>query len=173
MKKIFLLCSLASVSFSFAQTKNKEIVSDPAAVENSPRIAKVKPGTSEYYLTDEPVSETPAKGNNGNGQEDNIYTFAEVEIKPEFPGGTQKFLDFAAKNYKMPEEEGIKGKVYVSFVVEKDGSLTDIKVIRDIGYGTGKEAVRVVKLSPKWIPAEQNGKKVRSNYALPIPIPFQ
>ena len=51
--------------------------------------------------------------------------------------------------------------MYVTFVVEKDGSLTDIKVIRDIGYGTGKEAIRVLKKCPKWTPGEQNGKKVR------------
>lgn len=173
MKKIFLLCSVLSLSFSFAQTKNKEIVSDPAAVEDNPRIAKVKPGTSEYDLRAEPMSGSPAQVNNGNQPDENVYPFAGVEVRPEFPGGTQKFLEFAAKNYKMPEEAGLKGKVYVSFVVEKDGSLTDIKVIRDIGYGTGKEAVRVVKLSPKWSPAELNGKKVRSNYALPIPLPFQ
>ena len=60
--------------------------------------------------------------------------------------------------------------VIVHFVVEKDGSLTDIKVIRDIGYGTGKEAIRVLKKCPKWTPGEQNGKKVRVLYSLPITI---
>jgi periplasmic protein TonB len=64
----------------------------------------------------------------------------------------------------------LKGKVYVTFVVEKDGSLTDIKVLRDIGYGTGKEAIRVLSKCPKWMPGEQNGKKVRVLYSLPITI---
>ena len=58
----------------------------------------------------------------------------------------------------------------VTFVIEKDGSLTDIKVIRDIGYGTGEEAIRVLKECKKWIPAEQNGQKVRVQYTLPISI---
>ena len=80
------------------------------------------------------------------------------------------FYKFVGNNYQAPEEEGLKGKVYVTFVVEKDGSLTDIKVIRDIGYGTGKEAIRVLKKCPKWTPGEQNGKKVRVLYSLPITI---
>lgn len=79
-------------------------------------------------------------------------------------------MKFVGKNYRVPDEEGLKGNVFVTFVVEKDGSLTDIKVLRDIGYGTGKEAIRVLKSSPKWIPGEQNGKKVRVQYSLPIRI---
>ncbi|MES2575188.1 MAG: energy transducer TonB [Bacteroidota bacterium] len=107
-------------------------------------------------------------------EEDNtIYSTAGIEVQPEYPGGIQKFYAFVSKNYQMPEEEGLKGKVYVSFVVEKDGSLTDIKVLRDIGYGTGKEAIRVLKSTPKWTPAEQNGKKVRCAYTLPISLVSQ
>lgn len=93
-----------------------------------------------------------------------------VEVKPDFPGGIQKFYDFVGKNYKVPEEEDIKGKVFVQFVVEKDGTLTDIKVIRDLGFGTGKEAIRVLKKSPKWKPGIQNGRPVRVLYSLPISI---
>ena len=80
------------------------------------------------------------------------------------------FYSFVGKNYQSPEEEGLKGKVYVTFVVEKDGSLTDIKVVRDIGYGTGKEALRVLNKCPRWTPGEQNGKKVRCTFSLPINI---
>lgn len=101
--------------------------------------------------------------------EDNTIYNA-VEVKPDFPGGIQKFYDFVGKNYKVPEEEDIKGKVFVQFVVEKDGTLTDIKVIRDLGYGTGKEAIRVLKKSPKWKPGIQNGRPVRVLYSLPISI---
>ena len=100
--------------------------------------------------------------------EDNTVYNA-VEVKPDFPGGLQKFYDFVGKNYRAPEED-IKGKVYVQFVVEKDGSLTDIKVMRDIGYGTGAEAIRVLKKSPKWKPGIQNGRAVRVLYSLPISI---
>jgi len=95
-------------------------------------------------------------------EEDNtIYNSAGIEQKPEFPGGMAKWYSFLKNNFTPPDEPGLKGKVLVSFVVEKDGSLTDIKVLRDIGYGSGKEAERVLKKGPKWSPAEQNGKKVR------------
>ena len=100
--------------------------------------------------------------------EDNTV-YSAVEVRPDFPGGIQKFYDFVGKNYRAPEED-VKGKVYVQFVVEKDGSLTDIKVQRDIGYGTGAEAIRVLKKSPKWKPGIQNGRPVRVLYSLPISI---
>ena len=64
----------------------------------------------------------------------------------------------------------MKGKIFIQFVVEKDGSLTDIKVMRDLGYGTGAEAIRVLKKSPKWKPGIQNGRAVRVLYSLPISI---
>lgn len=100
--------------------------------------------------------------------EDNTV-YQAVEVKPDFPGGIQKFYEFVGKNYQAPEED-VRGKVYVSFVVEKDGSLTDIKVQRDIGYGTGAEAIRVIKKSPKWKPGIQNGRPVRVLFSLPINI---
>jgi hypothetical protein len=105
-----------------------------------------------------------------NIDDNNIYNTAGIEVKPDFPGGLEKFYKFISKNFQVPEEEGLKGKVFVTFVVEKDGLLSDIKVLRDIGYGTGKEAVRVLKSSPRWEPGEQNGKKVRCIYSLPISI---
>lgn len=110
-------------------------------------------------------------GDNYVSQEDNtIYSSAGIEVKPDFPGGIAKFYSFIQKNYVAPDEPGLKGQVFVSFVIEKDGSLTDIKVLRDIGYGTGKEAERVLRKCPRWIPAEQYGKKVRCLYQIPIKI---
>ena len=105
-----------------------------------------------------------------DGDIEKVYTSDALEVKPEFPGGMAKFYKFVGDNYQTPEEEGLKGKVYITFIVEKDGSLTDIKVVRDIGYGTGKEAIRVLNKCPKWMPGEQNGKKVRVLYSLPITI---
>lgn len=124
-------------------------------------------GDPDAELTIEPVGTGVA----AVVEEDNtVYNTAGIEVKPDFPGGMDKFNAFIAKNYQAPEEEGLKGKVYVTFVVEKDGSLTDIKVLRDIGYGTGKEAIRVLNKCPKWTPGEQNGKKVRCTFSLPISI---
>ena len=99
-----------------------------------------------------------------------VYSTAGIEVKPEFPGGMDEFYKFIGKNYNCPKVEKLAGKVFISFVIEKDGSIDEIRVLRDIGYGTGKEAIRVLKLSPKWIPGEQDGRKVRCSFALPISI---
>jgi protein TonB len=104
-------------------------------------------------------------------KEDNtVYNPAVLEIKPEFKGGLNKFYDYIAKNYRTPDVPGLKGKLLVSFIVEKDGSITDIKVLKDIGYGSGEEAIRILKKCPNWIPAKQKGKKVRCTFMLPINI---
>jgi hypothetical protein len=107
---------------------------------------------------------------NESNNDENIYNTSEIEFKPDFPGGIGNFYKYIGKNFQVPDEKGLSGKVFVSFVIEKDGSLTDIKVIKDIGFGTGQEAVRVLESSPRWKPAEQNGKKVRVLYSLPINI---
>lgn len=93
--------------------------------------------------------------------------------RPDFKGGISKFYDFLAKNYKTPEEarkNKINGRVFVSFFVEEDGSLSEIKLIKDLKFGTGEEAIRVLKICPKWIPGEIDGKKTRMIYSLPIKI---
>ena len=82
------------------------------------------------------------------------------------------FYKFISKNYKIPATmpKGIKGKVYLKFIVEKDGSIADIKVIRDLGYGTGAEAIRVLNDCDKFKPAEQRGQKVSCSYSIPFLI---
>lgn len=101
---------------------------------------------------------------------DDNQVYTAVEVKPDFPGGIAKFYAYVSKNFRVPEDEEIKGKIIVQFVVEKDGSLTDIKVLRDLGFGTGKEAERVLRSCPKWKPGIQNGRPVRVLYSLPISI---
>jgi hypothetical protein len=105
--------------------------------------------------------------------ENTIYKLAEMEIKPEYPNGIVAFYIFFYENFIMPKEEELKGKIQLSFVVEKDGSLSDIKVIRDIGYGTGLEAIRVLGKSKKWISGELNGKKIRCFYNMFISLPSE
>jgi protein TonB len=150
--------------------KAEEVTEEPPKVEEikDKKIGdKTIEGDPNAELTVEPVGNGPSQVVE---EDNNIYNTAGIEVKPDFPGGLEKFYKFVGKNFQVPEEEGLKGKVFVTFVVEKDGSLTDIKVIRDIGYGTGKEAMRVLKSCPKWNPGEQNGKKVRVLYSLPITI---
>ncbi|MBM6500063.1 energy transducer TonB [Flavobacterium macrobrachii] len=110
----------------------------------------------------------------GQTKENNlVYNIDAVEIKPEFPGGNQKFYKYIAKNFNIPEEVTEKKEkqvIHVTFIIEKDGKLTDIKVIRDIGYGTKEKVEELLKNSPNWKPAELNGEKVRCHYFFPITI---
>ena len=90
---------------------------------------------------------------------------------PEFPGGVEALMDYVGRNVKYPEEakdKEIQGRVFVSFVIEKDGSVNEVKVLRGIGGGCDEEAVRVIKAMPKWTPGKQKGKPVRVNYQIPI-----
>src|SRR5690606_15316942 len=96
-------------------------------------------------------------------------TFSQAEIQPEPPGGLVAYRKWVADNYKSPKLAiDAEVTVTVTFVVEKDGALSDIKAARDLGHGTGEAAVEVLKTSKKWSPGIQNGKPVRVAYALPI-----
>lgn len=102
---------------------------------------------------------------------DEQVIFQVVENDPEFPGGVEAMYKFLAQNIKYPQlarENNITGRVFVTFVVERDGSVTGVRVLRDIGGGCGQEAVRVVKSMPKWTPGKQRGKAVRVQYNLPV-----
>ncbi|UPZ17096.1 M56 family metallopeptidase [Flavobacterium humidisoli] len=93
--------------------------------------------------------------------------------QPQFPGGIEKFYMFVGQNFRMPEEfskHKMEGKLFVEFMVEKDGSLSEFKIVKDLGYGVSDEVIRVLKLSPKWIPATENGQAVRVLYSLPITL---
>ena len=107
------------------------------------------------------------EGGTGTGEE----IFESVEIQPEPPGGIDAFRKWIGSNYDYPQaaiDQGVKGTIQVNFVVEKDGSLTDIKVARDLSYGTGQAAINVLKKAKKWKPGIQNGRPVRVAYSLPI-----
>jgi len=102
---------------------------------------------------------------------DNDTIFSVCDEMPEFPGGTEKFMEYLSSNIKYPEEakeKGISGRVFIQFVIEKDGSVTNVKVMKGIGALCDDEAVRVVKSMPKWKPGIQKGKPVRVSYNLPL-----
>ena len=104
-------------------------------------------------------------------ESDNADLFTVVEQMPEFPGGEQAMNDFLLKNLKYPQmakDKGIQGKVWLSFVVDKDGTIKDVEVLRGIGGGCDEESVRVVKLMPKWKPGYQSGKPVMVKFRFPI-----
>jgi periplasmic protein TonB len=120
-------------------------------------------------VIDEPVGEAPKEV---EVTEDNsIKDFASVEVLPEFNGGMAGWGKYLRKNLKYPpmaRENNITGRVIMSFVVEKNGTLTDIKVLRGIGGGCDEEASRVLRKAPAWKPGIQNGRPVRVAYTMPI-----
>ncbi|KAA9353182.1 energy transducer TonB [Larkinella humicola] len=102
-------------------------------------------------------------------KEDQIFTV--VEQNPEFPGGMAALGQFLGKNIRYPpaaSRANISGRVFVSFVVNTDGSIQDVTVLKGLGFGTDEEAMRVVKAMPKWRPGKQSGRPVRVKYNLPI-----
>lgn len=102
-------------------------------------------------------------------KEDEVFLF--VEEPPEFPGGEEALYKYLSENIRYPElakEVGLTGRVIIRFVVDKDGSIKNAKIVKDIGGDCGKEALRVVKDMPKWKPAKQGGKVVSVEYNIPI-----
>ena len=109
-------------------------------------------------------------------KEEENKVFDVVEQMPSFPGGNSALMQFLSKNIKYPvvaEENGIQGRVVCTFVVERDGRVTDVRVVKSVDPSLDKEAVRVVSSMPAWIPGKQNGSAVRVKYTLPVTFRLQ
>ena len=120
------------------------------------------------------VANTNATAQNKKAANDKVLEKAEV--MPEYPGGEQAMMKFVADNVKYPQEaidKEVSGRVMVGFVVEKDGSISDVKVVKGIGGGCDEEAVRVVNAMPKWKPGMDKGKPVRVSYIMPFTFKLQ
>jgi TonB family protein len=118
-----------------------------------------------------PKVATPVSGSADPVNESTVYSFVSMENPPAYPGGINAFYKFLGENIKYPTEakdKNVQGNVFVSFTVEKDGSLSDIKVDRKLGSGTDEEAIRVLKLSKRWNPGMLNGQPVKVKYNIPV-----
>lgn len=107
--------------------------------------------------------------------ESSTKVYDEVDEMPSFPGGLNGLMTFLSQNMVYPvtaQENGVQGRVIVSFVVETDGSITDVKVARSVDPSLDREAMRVVKAMPKWTPGKKDGKPVRVKYTVPIVFHF-
>jgi protein TonB len=152
---------------------NEVIDKEPVQIED---LKKADPG--QKTIEGDPTADIVIAGPVGDGpkqaavvEDTKVYDFVSIETQPGFPGGMDKFYAYLKKAVRYPamaQENNIQGKVFLSFVVEKNGDLTDIKVERKLGGGTDEEAIRVLKNSPKWTPGIQNGKPVRVKYNIPI-----
>ena len=150
------------------QTTQIEIVNDDVEVEDNLDINAdvTQEEIIEEYVKPEVIEEEVV--------EQEIFTI--VETMPSFPGGQEKLMHYLATNIKYPQiarESNVQGRVYLSFVVEPDGSVSNVKVLRGIGAGCDEEAMRVVKAMPKWSPGKQRGKAVRVSYNLPVNFKLQ
>ena len=119
------------------------------------------------------IPDNPAKASM-KPDKDGVYQI--VDEMPQYPGGEAAMMDYVAQNVVYPkeaQEKGISGRVFVGFIVEKDGSVSEVKVLRGIGGGCDEEAVRVIKAMPKWKPGKMKGKPVRVSYMMPIIFKLQ
>lgn len=144
-----------------------EIVEDDEEIEEEMEIEDSESDEDE-------VIEIVAVEEEEEAAEEEIFTI--VETNPAFPGGEREMYKYLGKNTDYPpiaQDNNIQGRVYVSFVVEKNGKITDVRVLRGIGGGCDEEAIRVVKSMPSWSPGKQRGKAVRVRFNLPIVFKLQ
>ena len=145
-------------------TTEFEVVEDEAEIKNELVVnAEVTEETKNIEITPVKIEEEEEE------EEQQIFTV--VENDPEFPGGMEALYKYLRDNIKYPQlarDNNITGRVYVTFVVERDGSIANPRVLKDIGGGCGAEAIRVVKSMPKWNPGKQRGKAVRVQFNLPV-----
>jgi len=149
-------------------TKNIDYASSPASATDGTGITSVNPSPSDANGAS--IS-PPVTVDNSN----TIVNSVALDKLPEFPGGINKFYSYVGNNFEKPEIENTSTmRIFVSFVIEKDGRMSDIKVLKDPGYGLGKEAIRVLKsLRTKWTPGMLGGQAVRTAYNLPISVQMQ
>ena len=163
--------TIETVRFTPPVATNKPVVDEPVTIQDdikaavSTADAKGDENSKEIFIPADPASTGPVE------KADEI--FVGVEVAPEFPGGVDKLYQYLGSKIFYPpmeKEAGIKGKVYIDFVVEKDGSITDVKAVKEVKGGPGltKEAIRVIKGMPAWKPGKQNGHSVRVRYTVPV-----
>ena len=152
-----------------------EIVEDEEIIEEEPEIIDEIVEEETVVEIDEVIPDEPVED-----IEEVVFeepdNFTVVEYMPSFPGGDAELYKYLSKNIKYPKiakQNGLEGKVFVQFVVNEDGSITDVQVMRDVGGGTGAEAVRVIKSMPKWTPGKQRGKPVKVRYTVPVNFKLQ
>lgn len=165
--------------------KTEKIAQAPSSANNQSNMASFKAEESnetvEAYeepaneeVEDDYSSNETAMNEESSSSENSINDG--VEVMPEFPGGPQALFNYLNANVKFPriaEENGIQGKVVVSYVIDIDGSVTDVQVVQSVHPALDKEAMRVIKNMPKWIPGKHDGKAVQVKYSVPINFYYQ
>ena len=162
-----------------AAKKRKDSLATPKIEKPAPkpeveRKPKVEKEVSRSEEVTKPNIDIPVASKKEESTESRPMAIAEV--MPSFPGGDRALRKYLAKNIHYPQAakgKEVEGRVYIQFIVEKDGALSNLKIMRGIGYGCNEEALRVVKAMPSWKPGEQAGRKVPVIYTLPIRFSLQ
>jgi len=169
----------SSVKFTAPVIKKDEDVAPEDELKSQDELAKtaVAIGSFDVKGNDEAAGEV-LKAKEVIAQEAAVEekVFDVVEQMPQFPGGDAALFEYLSTHIKYPtiaEENGVQGRVIVTFVVERDGSITDVKVVKSVDPSLDKEASRVVQGMPKWIPGKQNGAPVRVKYTVPVTFRLQ
>jgi len=169
----------SSVKFTAPVIKKDEDVAPEDELKSQDDLAKtaVAIGSFDVKGNDEAAGEV-LKAKEVIAQEKPVEekVFDVVEQMPQFPGGDAALFEYLSTHIKYPtiaEENGVQGRVIVTFVVERDGSITDVKVVKSVDPSLDKEASRVVAGMPKWIPGKQNGSAVRVMYTVPVTFRLQ
>lgn len=154
------------------ETENEMPPPTQEAIETAVISNKTIEGRESEGISETPPTEEVTKGVKDIVEiEESNEPFLTVEVNPSFMGGNSEMYKFLGKNLKYPsaaQRANIQGKVFLSFIVEKDGSITDIESLKGIGFGCDEEAIRVMKLMPKWIAGKQNGRNVRVKFTIPV-----
>ena len=158
--KYLMFIPVAALLLLFSNCANKKTDKVQSDTEKADTVVAAEPDKTAEPQVEVAITET--KG-------DSIYSV--VETMPDFPGGQKELLSFLSRNIKYPTkaiESKIQGRVIVQFVVNKDGSISNAKIVRSVDPDLDKEALRVINSMPQWKPGRQNGKAERVRYTLPI-----
>ena len=181
IKKVEVERVKSSVAFTVPEIKKDNEVKEDQETKSQDELSETNTAigaftvegndeTAEVKHVEEKIAEPePPK-------EEETKVFDVVEQMPSFPGGPAALMQYLSSNIKYPvvaEENGVQGRVVCTFVVEKDGSITDVRVVKSVDPSLDKEAMRVVKSMPKWIPGKQNGSAVRVKYTVPVTFRLQ
>lgn len=172
----------SSVAFTVPEIKKDEEVKEEQEIKSQDELQETNTAIGAFNVTGDDeaggevlkAKEVIAEPEPPKVEETKVFDV--VEEMPQFPGGQAALLEYLAKNIKYPvvaEENGVQGRVIVTFVVERDGSITDVKVVKSVDPSLDKEATRVVKSMPKWQPGKQNGSAVRVKYTVPVQFRLQ
>ena len=167
-----IISKVTKVSSTEIEYKKWSNLDGPSYIVPVSEVLRINYSNGEY---DEFVGEQ-MKENNESREGDVKEVFLSVEENPKFPGGPAKLLEYIQKNLEYPQiaiKNEIEGNVFVGFVVEEDGSVSDVKVLRGLGYGCDEEAIRLVNSLPKFKPGKRRGEPVRTTYTLTIVFKLQ